>query len=363
MHRRTFLIASGAMMTSLQPAYAQDQRWNKAAAILQTACQAGQVRAAAIWVQQESTTWTQSFGDAPSPDASFLLGSITKPIVIAAVMTLVDAKKLDLQEPVRKYLPEFHGDGREGVLVRHLLTHVSGLPDQLPENASLRASHAPLADFVKGAMKVPLAFPPGTRYEYSSMAILLASELAQRLSGIEIKEFVTKKVIEPLGMTRSSLGIVPLARKDLLPCQVEFGAVEAGGGSPDSKSWDWNSDYWRALGAPWGGGHASAADIGRFLESFRQRTDDRILSPEVAKEMIRNQNPANIKPRGFGFDVQLQEGCPHASPAVFGHTGSTGTIAWMDPTRDRTCVVLTTLPARATRQHPRTQASEAVDAA
>ncbi|WP_395142638.1 serine hydrolase domain-containing protein, partial [Armatimonas sp.] len=181
------------MITSLQ-----EDKLEEAADILTNACASGQVRGAVLHVRSQTTVFTRSFGDAPSVDVAFLLGSISKPIVIAALMTLYDQGCFGLDDQVRKYLPEFTGEGRDRVTIRHLLTHVSGLPDQLPENASLRQSHAPLSEFVSGAVRVPLEFEPGTRYLYSSMAVLLAAEIAQRVSGVEIKQLVTEVVLRPL---------------------------------------------------------------------------------------------------------------------------------------------------------------------
>lgn len=263
-------------------------------------------------------------------------------------MTLYDQGLFELDDPVAEYLPEFAGEGRERVTVRHLLTHVSGLPDQLPDNASLRQSHAPLSAFVEKTCQVPLAFEPGTRYEYSSMAILLAAEIVQRLRGVEIKQLVSEAVFQPLSMEHSALGMEDLALSALMPCQVEHAAIEAGGGAPGSEGWDWNSAYWRALGAPWGGVQASASDVGHFLEAFLKLPGEPFLRPETVRLMRQNQNPPGIKPRGLGFDLGLT-----SSARSFGHTGSTGTLAWADPERDLVCVVLTTLPAHATPGHPR----------
>ncbi len=361
MKRRAFLgCAIGTLAT--RPLFAMlDDQWNEADTVLAGAVTSGQLRAAVIYVRDGNHFYKRAFGDATSVDASFLLGSITKPIAVAAVMTLFDQGKFGLDDFVTKYVPEFKGDGKDRVTIRHLLTHVSGLPDQLPENADLRRSHAPLADFVKGVMRVPLHFEPGTRYEYSSMAILLAAEIAQRISGIEFKEFVDKAVLQPLGMQRTAFGMGRLKPEDTMPCQVEFGAIESGGGSPDSKGWDWNSPYWRNLGAPWGGAQASASDVGRFLEEFLHPTG-RIFRPEVAQLMIRNHNPDGLASRGLGLDVGMNDVVSNSSNKTFGHTGSTGTIAWADPESDRVCVVLTTLPAGSNKDHPRQLASEKISA-
>jgi CubicO group peptidase (beta-lactamase class C family) len=348
-------LAANRLIAGLQ----DDGKLGEAAGILAKAVADGQIRAAAMYVRSKSTTFARAFGEAKSNDAAFLLGSISKPISVAALMTLFDQGKLGLDDPVNKYIGEFTGGSRERITIRHLLTHVSGLPDQLPENAKLRSGHAPLAEFVKGAIRTAVQFEPGTRYEYSSMGILLAAEIAQRVSGVEIKEFVNRSVLQPLGMKHSALGLGQLKNEDVVPCQVELAAVESGAGAPEARGWDWNSPYWRALGAPWGGAHASAPDIGRFMDEFMHPRGI-AFRPDVARLMIRNHNPAGLKPRGLGFDVSLRSTCPACSDEAFGHTGSTGTIAWADPRRDRICVVLTTLPGRATAKHPRQLASDVI---
>jgi len=80
------------------------------------------------------------------------------------------------------------------VTIRHLLTHTSGLPDQLAGNDELRKRHAPLSEFAGQAIRTPLGFAPGSRYEYSSMGILLATQIGERLSGSSIFELVDRAV-------------------------------------------------------------------------------------------------------------------------------------------------------------------------
>jgi CubicO group peptidase (beta-lactamase class C family) len=362
MTRRTFLgSASGALL--MKPLFAADlnTKFDKAANALEQSVASGQVLSASLFVQSGSRQLSRSFGDAKNPNASFLLGSITKPIAVTALMTLYDKGKFDLDDLAQKYLPEFNGKWREKVTIRHLLTHTSGLPDQLPQNAELRSKHARLSEFVDGVFQVPLHFEPGTMYEYSSMAILLAAEIAQRLSGMDIKQLVQTSVLEPLDMRDSALGIGSLPPDQMMRCQVEFGAVESGAGSENSNHWNWNSSFWRQLGAPWGGQHASAADVGKFLHEFLHPTGI-LLKPNIAKQMIRNHNASGLESRGLGFDVGMESNCSGCSPSTFGHTGSTGTIAWADPERDLICVVLTSLPSRALPEgkHPRQLASNLI---
>lgn len=96
------------------------------------------------------------------------------------------------------------------VTMRQLMTHVSGLPDQLPGNAELRSRHAGLAEFVEAAIRTPLLSTPGSRYSYSSMPILLATEVAQRISGKSIALLVDETVsaAEGLGFGQDSLNVL-----------------------------------------------------------------------------------------------------------------------------------------------------------
>ena len=150
------------------------ERMDEAVEILARATGQGQVAAAVLHVVQGENSFTRSFGKAASAEAMFLLGSISKPITVTALMTLFERGEFKLDDPVKNFLPQFVGDHRDDVTIRHLLTHVSGLPDQLPENNELRSKHAPLSEFVEHAIRTPLQFVPGSKYQYSSMAILLA---------------------------------------------------------------------------------------------------------------------------------------------------------------------------------------------
>src|SRR5262245_3135101 len=207
MQRRTFLgtavASAGAspLFAALRPG-----RWDDAAEALERATATKQVDAAVLHVVQRGESFTRPFGKAASGDAMFLLGSISKPINVAAVMTLFDQGKFQLDDRVKKFLPAFTGEQRDEVTIRHLLTHVSGLPDQLANNSELRKRHAPLTEFADQAIRRRLDFAPGARYQYSSMGILLAARIAEIQSGSDIRALVDRAVFQPLGMKHSAQG-------------------------------------------------------------------------------------------------------------------------------------------------------------
>jgi CubicO group peptidase (beta-lactamase class C family) len=248
------------------------------------------------------------------------------------VMTLVEQRRLALDDAVATHLPAFADGGadRRAVTVRHLLAHTSGLPDMLPDNLELRRRHAPLADFVAGACKAPLAFSPGTRVRYQSMGVLLAAEIARRIARTPFPELLRRRLFAPLGMRRTSLGLGGRRLEETARCQV-----------PD-EPWGWNSRYWRELGAPWAGAIGTAGDLARLLRFFA-RPERGPLAAATARLMLTAQTPPGRERYGLGW--RLGAPARGASERTFGHSGATGTVCWMDPERDLTFVLLTTRPA------------------
>jgi CubicO group peptidase (beta-lactamase class C family) len=360
MKRRTFIQSGLAVCLGNRVLGAlRRESLEEATGFLTRATATGEVSAAVLHVRQADGSFTQAFGKAPGEQAMFLLGSISKPIAVTALMTLFDRGAFRLDDPLQKFLPQFQSGNREQVTMQHLLTHTSGLPDQLAENNELRAKHASLGEFAEHAARAPLSFTPGTKYQYSSMAILLASRVAEILSSSDIRQLVNQAVFQPLKMAHSAQGLGRFKLEDVVLCQTDRAAPESGGGDPHAKEWDWNSSYWRNLGAPWGGAHCSAPDLGTLLTEFLHPTGAAVKQ-ETAQLMIRNHNAAGLMPRGLGWAIDAAIGTKGISERTFGHTGSTGTIAWADPVTETICVVLTSLPAKAEHPHPRDLAADAV---
>ncbi len=355
------------MTAPLLGAFSHDD-FSQAIDILANSVESGQVKCAAIAVLKGNDTddrfeiYQRVVGEPQSIDSMFLLGSISKPICVTALMTLFDRREFKLDDPIQHFVAQFKGDGREAVTMRHLLTHVSGLPDQVAANDRLRKSHATLDQFIDHAIRTPLEFAPGSQYQYSSMGILLATHIAEIITQKDIKEFVAETVFQPLQMKHSAQGMGTFSQDDIVPVQTEFAAPEAGAGDPNAKDWDWNSSYWRELGAPWGGTQASVLDVGRFMQEFLLEQEN-VLKRETKKMMVSNQAPRRLTPRGLGFNVGATAASPGCSMQSFGHTGSTGTIAWADPTTRTVCIVLTSLPGRAITPHPRELAAVVISKA
>ncbi len=333
-------------------------RLQQAAQILEEETRSGRVLAASILVARHGIIVLHRGSGKLSPDPAsppakpdtvYLVASITKPVTASALMLLVERGMVCLSDPVQKYLQEFQGPEREKVRVQDVLSHVSGLPDMLPENAELRRAHAPLSEFVKRSMITPLLFTPRTSFSYQSMGILLAAEIVERLTRTPLREFETKELFDPLGMNTTTLGLGGRAIADTAWCQ---GSPSYEANIDDQKRFGANSAYWRNMGHPWGGMHSTAGDLAIFLQTFLNEgvyKGQRVLSAPTVKAMTADQNPGINAPWGLGWALKRSRVWNFfgdlCSERTFGHVGATGTVAWADPDRDLLCVILTTRPA------------------
>jgi len=293
----------------------------------------------------------------PEPDAGpirgdglFLMASITKPVVYMAAMILVERGKLNLTDPVTRYVPEFAAHGKGAVLVSHLFTHTSGLPDMPPGNAELRRKHADLKTFYAAAAKdTTLHFPPGTNVSYQSCGTIVVADIVERLSGMPVAEFVKREIFDPLGMTNTRLGLGGLDRDRVVRVQLQDYMV--------GSDFHWNTRYWQDLGAPWGGMFSTPADFAVVLQLLLNGGavgGVRVLSPASVRVMTTNRldDYADLpeplrrtQPWGLGWRLN-HPGTPGSwsdllGRDVFGHTGATGTLAWADPRTGGFAVILT----------------------
>jgi CubicO group peptidase (beta-lactamase class C family) len=362
------LVLDTPQAVGLHPA-----RWEIALGRVKSWCDDRQIPSAAISVSRGGrTTGVHLFGrhtlapDGPEvrADAIFLIASITKPIVATGVLLLVERGLVALDDRVEQYVPLFGREGKHAVTVRNLLTHTSGLPDMLPNNIELRAAHAPLSEFVAGACGCRLDFQPGRGVQYQSMGFALLGEIIHQVSGRSCAQYLHDEIFEPLGMNDTALGAPadwfegPSPTVDRI---VEIRLPEASEQCEESaRSWNWNSRYWRQLGAPWGGLLTTPSDLARFGQLLLGRGrfgDSQILSRATVEAATRNQLDAmrdipveDRRTRPWGLGWRLHWAAHSANfgdllgPRTFGHWGATGTLMWIDPDLDACVILLTTQP-------------------
>ena len=321
---------------------------------METAAAAGEAPGISIAIARDGRAATLCAGRmgpeakaAPvSPETIFLVASVTKPVVAAAVMLLVERGQLALDQPAAEALPEFGENGKGAVTIRHLLTHTSGLPDMLPENQALREQHAPLSEFIRRVCRLGVQFTPGTRIQYQSMGTATLGAIVERVDGRDLPRFLKEEFFVPLGMEASCLGLETRLAERVARIDLSVPGTGSDLGARET-DWGWNSDYWLGFGAPWGGMFATPLDLCRFLQMFAAGGawgSTQLLSAATVRAMTRCQTddlPDLPEPerrrQSWGLGWRLNRGLADApfgdllSPQAYGHAGATGTVVWTDP--------------------------------
>lgn len=127
----------------------------------------------------------------------FKIGSVSKPIIAMGVMLLVEEGKISLDDKVGKYL-EGTPETWNGITVRHLLSHTSGIIREAPGFDPAKIQ--PDADVIKTAYQSPLVFAPGEKYQYCNVGYFALAEIIRKVSGKPWSEFLTERIFKPLGM-------------------------------------------------------------------------------------------------------------------------------------------------------------------
>jgi CubicO group peptidase (beta-lactamase class C family) len=165
-------------------------------------------------VHDQELVWARGFGwadmerqEPADPHTLYRIASITKLFTATALLQLRDAGRLQLDDPLQKYLPWFTLRESEHshypVTIRHLITHTSGLPREAAF-PYWTDSHFPTAGEIQERLPSQQAiFPPETKLKYSNLALALAGEVVTAVSGIPYADYVQSHILDPLGMQQT----------------------------------------------------------------------------------------------------------------------------------------------------------------
>jgi CubicO group peptidase (beta-lactamase class C family) len=140
---------------------------------------------------------------AATPETDYRLASVSKPFTAMAVIQLERLEKVRYDQPVREILPELPA-AAQGVTVRHLLNHTSGLPDYedlIPDSQTVQVNDRDVLALL--ARKDTLYFPAGSAYRYSNSGYVLLGLIVERLSGVSFPAYLHAHTFGPLGMVGS----------------------------------------------------------------------------------------------------------------------------------------------------------------
>ena len=286
-------------------------------------------------------------------DTVFWIASMTKPITATAVLMLQDEGKLDVHDPVAKYLPEFanlktpSGQPANLTLIQ-ILTHTSGLGEA---GGPAAREAKTLADLVPLWLAAPMQFEPGSRWRYCQSGINAAGRVVEVVSGMSFDAFLKKRLFQPLGMKSTTFYPDASERARQVTAYAKnatTGSLEAVPPRPEFGPRD---------RPPQGNGglYSTTEDYGRFCQMLLgggRFQGARYLSEASMKLMSTPQTPETLPTGFFQNDTYGRRGlnygwalgtcvlkAPHdgvpamLSPGTFGHGGAWGTQAWVDPVK------------------------------
>jgi CubicO group peptidase (beta-lactamase class C family) len=279
-----------------------------------------------------------------SPTARFRIASSTKPFTAVAILRLLEAGKLQLDERAFRILDDFTPppDRRlYDITIKHLLQHTGGFqyPNAAgfdPQFDGLRLAadifHHPYpatsVDLIRWAMGQPLAFTPGTVYFYSNLGYNILGRIIERRTGLPYGAALKKYVLDPAGVHHFAL-MTRTSPQSRLPDEVfYYDTPDALQGysiyddDPLPEFYSYGGFDGRAIDAH-GGGIANAPDLTRFLDAVNGRTKPQLLSaPTIALMLARPSVTPSGQYYGLGWDV---DPAGPAGPVVQSHAGA---ITW-----------------------------------
>ncbi len=275
------------------------------------------------------------------PDADSTLwdiASITKVVATSATaLRLVDQRKLDLDAPVRRYLPRFSGGLKNQVTVRMLLDHTSGLKSYVPIYRKARSR----ARAVNLLYAQPLLRAPGDSAEYSDLNALFLGMIIEKVTGLPLDKAAEREVFRPLGLEETRFRPAARLRRRIVPSGVWRGQPVSGAVN------DQNAVVFGGV-AGHAGVFSTAADLARYAQVWLRKgvgPEGRWVGEQTMETFLAIGPRSGTRALGWDTpDLNAEEPSIFGtliSKAAYGHTGFTGTELWIDPTHDLFLVFLT----------------------
>lgn len=271
--------------------------------------------------------------DAPKAtlDTLYDLASVSKAVGTAsAAHLLIQDGKLMLDDPVRKYIPEFKTEDKKGILVRHLLLHISGLPSYTRAALAeeLRAEGESKADaMIKQIASLPLRYKTAEGHGYACLNFITLGRICENITGKPNEEFLKERVFEPLGMKNTGYQLTDSQKSVAAPTGVRLK------GTVHDPLAAYYSDENHSGGNA--GLFSTANDLSNYCRMILSGGQE-IFAPETIDLIATNGVPLRVN-RMYGHGWVRYSSPPYGTKlnrgfhkAAFGHGGYTGTFVRID---------------------------------
>jgi CubicO group peptidase (beta-lactamase class C family) len=252
-------------------------------------------------------------------DSVFRIASMTKSFTAMAILSLRDDGKLSLDDPAERYVPQLKSlryptADSPRITIRHLLSHSEGFPEDNPwGDQQLGVTAAGMEQLLRGG--IPFSNAPGVAYEYSNYGFALLGMIVARASGMPYNDYLTAKILRPLGMTATAME----------PARVPADRLAHG--------YRWEDERWKkepllpdGMFGPMGGMLTSVRDLSRYvaalLDAWPPR-DGRETGPirraslremqQIARfgtaSAARDGGVLQLNASGYGYGLGISQSC------------------------------------------------------
>ena len=285
---------------------------------------------------------TYNSGSPPvTTETIYDIASLTKVLSTVPVsMKLIAQKKIFLDQKIHQFYPQFIGEKKESVTIRHLLTHSSGLEDYIPFYQFKHIQNK--EDVLHHILDSKLEFEPGSRSKYSDLGFILLSFIIEKVSGRSIDRLAKSWVFRPFGMNYTQYTPPAEWRKNIAPTELDTLYRQR---LIQGEVHDENTHLMGGVS-----GHAGVFSTAEDIAKYAQLWVDgglwkgkRFFKEYQIKAFTAKQNLPEESDFALGWDTPSQKGTSIAGDyftlGSIGHLGFTGTSLWIDPTQ-RVIIVL-----------------------
>lgn len=215
MIKRITIVIVLSLLIFIQPLMGQEKIAARIDSLFSSFLHAGEPGGAILIAKDDHIVFSKGYGVADihtknpiSPHTIFNTGSVSKTFVSNAILILENRKLLSLEDNMAKYFPGFKNkDIAQKIQIKHLLSHVSGLPDcrEVDKDPVFYLTADDAQNFAPIQQTDTLVFSPGNRYQYSNPAFNGLALIIEKITGAKWQEFVRKEIFEKAGMTESDI--------------------------------------------------------------------------------------------------------------------------------------------------------------